>query len=320
MNAKPRPSLRERVRKRAGSVALDAMFNGLARAGRRNRRARRYLAKVDVTRDLAYGERPEHKLDVWRPLSQTGRLPALLYIHGGGFRILSKETHWSFALRFALAGHVVFNIDYRLAPKHPYPAAVSDVCRALMWIQRHAEDFDADFDGLVVAGESAGGNLTCAATIATAWERPEPWAREVFDAGIRVRAALPACGILQVSDAGRFRRRRPDLKPWLIDRIDETCEAYAGDLQGDHALADPLVVLERAEPPQRPLPPAFSLVGTRDPLIDDTRRLGPAWRRHGARCEVKIYPGGVHAFHAMPWEKAASEAWRDQLAFLSTVP
>lgn len=320
MSTKPRPGLRERVRKRAGSAALDVMFNSLARVGRANPRARRYLAQVDVARDLAYGDLPEHKLDVWRPRAQTGRLPALLYVHGGGFRILSKETHWSFALRFALAGHVVFNIDYRLAPKHPYPAAVSDVCRALLWVQRRAADFDADIDRLVVAGESAGGNLTCAATISTAWRRPEPWAREVFDAGIQVRAALPACGILQVSDAGRFKRRRPDLAPWLVDRIDETCVAYAGDLEGDHGLADPLLVLERAEPPRRPLPPAFSLVGTRDPLIEDTRRLGPAWRRHGARCEVKIYPGGVHAFHALPWEKASGDAWRDQLAFLTTVP
>lgn len=313
-----RTSLRVRVRQRVGSKAVDAVLTNLARVGQLNPRARRHLARTEVTRDLHYGPLAAHRLDVWRPKHQTGRLPALVYVHGGGFRILSKETHWVFALRFALQGYVVFNINYRLAPKDPYPAAAADVCQALLWVRRHAEDFDADLDGLVVAGESAGGNLTCAAAVATAWRRPEPWAREVFDAGIRLRAALPACGLLQVSDYQRFVRRRPDIVPWVADRIDETCIAYGRGLD-DYGLADPLVVLENAGPPDRPLPPAFALVGTRDPLLDDTRRLGAAWNAHGSRCEVGIYPGGIHAFHAMPWDPNASQAWRDQRAFLESL-
>ena len=318
MNKAP---LRVRVRKRVGSAAIDSMLTGLSRVSRLNPRARRALARVEITRDLSYGPTPQQRIDVWRPRDQRGRLPALIYVHGGGFRILSKETHWVFALRFALAGHVVFTIDYRLAPEHPYPAAAQDMCRAMLWVQRHAADFDADLDRLVLAGESAGGNLTCVGTIATAWRRPEPGAREVFDAGLRVRAALPACGILQVSDSDRFVRRRPDLAPWLVDRIEETCGAYAGDLRGaDCGLADPLVVMERADSPQRPLPPAFALAGTRDPILDDTRRLGRAWRGHGSSCEVKIYPGGIHGFHAMPWDPNTTTAWRDQLAFLEAVP
>ena len=53
----------------------------------------------------------------------------MLYVHGGGFRILSKDTHWIMGLAFARRGFLVFNIGYRLAPKHPFPAAIADAVR-----------------------------------------------------------------------------------------------------------------------------------------------------------------------------------------------
>ena len=93
-------------------------------------------------------------------------------------------------------------------------------------------------------------------------------------------------------------------------------------------LADPLRVLESAArlPPigeghvsslwARPLPPFFAPVGTRDPLLDDTRRLEKALASLGVPCEARYYPGGIHAFHAMVWDPAARRCWRDALAFL----
>ena len=61
------------------------------------------------------------------PTSRTGLAPVVLYIHGGAFHYLSKDTHWVLALMFARRGYVVFNIDYRLAPVYPYSAAIEDV-------------------------------------------------------------------------------------------------------------------------------------------------------------------------------------------------
>jgi len=86
-------------------------------------------------------------------------------------------------------------------------------------------------------------------------------------------------------------------------------------------LADPLRVIERAalgtEPVfERPLPPFFAPVGTRDPLLDDTRRLEKALAALRVPCEARYYPGGIHAFHAMVWNPAAQRCWRDALAFL----
>ena len=74
----------------------------------------------------------------------------------------------------------------------------------------------------------------------------------------------------------------------------------------------------RAQPAglDRPLPPFFAPVGTRDPLLDDTRRLEKALGALDVPCEARYYPGGIHAFHAMVWDPAARRCWRDALAFL----
>jgi acetyl esterase len=67
---------------------------------------------------------------------------------------------------------------------------------------------------------------------------------------------------------------------------------------------------------ERPLPAFFAPVGTRDPLLDDTRRLEKALTNLGVPVEARYYPGGIHAFHAMVWDPAARRCWRDALAFL----
>lgn len=315
------PSWLERARIRAGAVVVDGFFRALSSAGRLHPQADPARHNVEVLHDLSYTtiDCVEHRLDVYRPRHLTGPCPAVLYIHGGGFRILSKETHWLMGLAFARKGFVVFNINYRLAPQHPYPAALEDACAAYLWVIANGARYGADVSRLVVAGESAGANLAASVTLATAYRRPEPFARAVFDADVRPVAALPACGMLQVSDPQRFQRRKK-LPMFVQDRLDEVSRAYlAGartDAPGGLDLADPLVVLERREPPDRPIAPFFAAVGTRDPLLDDTRRLKAAMDHLGARCEVRFYAGEVHAFHALVFRANAVRCWRDTFAFV----
>src|SRR5690606_38779221 len=116
---------------------------------------------VEVIRNVRYGgsDIDAHLLDVYRPRRVDGPLPVVLYVHGGGFRILSKDTHWLMGLAFARRGYLVFNINYRLAPDHPYPAAVEDCAEAYAWLQSNAHEWGGDPSQLVLAGESAGGNL-----------------------------------------------------------------------------------------------------------------------------------------------------------------
>ena len=112
------------------------------------------------TRNIAYGqEDPAQRLDIWQPLPTGEPRPVLLYIHGGAFRILSKDSHWLMAIRFAIRGYVVVNINYRMAPKHRFPAAVQDAALALHWLHAHIADYGGDPNCVVFAGESAGGNI-----------------------------------------------------------------------------------------------------------------------------------------------------------------
>jgi acetyl esterase len=318
--APPKRSLAH-ARQRVGAVLTDGLWGLIARAGKLHPSARPEKHQVGVLANLPYrdtGMRAHH-LDVYRPLAYVGPRPVVLYVHGGGFRILSKDSHWIMGLAFARRGYLVFMINYRLAPRHRFPAAIEDAAAAYAWVVRHAAEFGGDPSRLVLAGESAGANLVTALAVAATYPRHEPFARAVFDTGVVPRAVLPACGILQVTDTARFMRRRK-LPAWVADRLTEVEEAYVGDgvqhRPVDLDLADPLCVLERGDAPARPLPPFFVPVGTRDPLLDDTRRLKTALDRLGAPCEARYYRGGMHAFHALVFTRLARQCWQDGFTFL----
>ena len=157
----------DELRKRAGGAFIGGTLNSLTRVMRLHPEARALLKQVEVERNIAYGsgDMPERVLDVYRPRGETGPLPTFLYIHGGGFRILSKDTHWMMNALFALRGFTVFSINYRLVPKHPFPAALEDVFAAASWIKAHGAEYGADVSRWAVGGESAGGNLTTALSI-----------------------------------------------------------------------------------------------------------------------------------------------------------
>jgi acetyl esterase len=243
----------------------------------------------------------------------------VLYVHGGAFRMLSKDSHWLMALAFARRGHLVFNINYRLAPKHRFPTAVEDVCAAYTWVIANAAKWGGDPSRIVVAGESAGANLVTSLTIAATYRRREPWARAVFDLGVVPKATLPACGMLQVSDPERFSRRRK-LPRWTADHIEIVSDDYLPErsFAAPHGLdlADPLLVFERGDRPDRALPPFFIIAGTHDPIFDDSRRLHAALANVGADSELAVFPGEIHAFHALVWRPAARDAWRRMLEFV----
>ena len=311
--------LGERLRRRLGGVASRAFFEGLAGAARLHPAARPERHGVEVLRNIPYRStgRPEHLLDVYRPRERTAPLPVILHIHGGGFRILSKDTHWVMGLAFARRDAVVFNVSYRLAPEHPFPAAVDDVCAAYEWVLDHAAEYGGDPSRIVVAGESAGANLTTSVVLATTFERPEPYARRVFERGVVPVGAMPFCGLLHVSEIARFAQRRP-LSPWVTDRMEEIERGYLGGAPPEHGLdlANPLVLLESEVEPRRPLPPFFAPVGTKDPILDDTRRLERALARRGVACETTYYPGEPHAFYAFVFRENARRCWADAYRFV----
>jgi acetyl esterase len=323
-------SFSARTRKRIGARLFQAFFDGLTTVARLHPRARPEAHGVRKIANVAYGPRSRgpHLLDIYlppEPPPEAGARggdrrprPIVIYVHGGAFRILSKDSHFIMALAYARRGYVVFNINYRLAPDHPFPAAIEDVCLAYEWVALHAAQYGGDISQLVLAGESAGANLVVSTTLAACYKRPEGFARAVFDTGVVPKAVVPAYGIFEVNNAERFAARKPKLHTLIADRIHDLPQTYLANTPAhmNHELADPLVVFERGDRPDRPIPPMFLPVGTKDPLLDDTRRLARALRKLGAKATDRYYEGELHGFHALIFRKNARRCWRDTYAFL----
>jgi len=99
------------------------------------------------------------QLNLARPKKGDGPFPAILCIHGGGFRAGKREGYDGLCLRLAQHGYVALTVSYRLAPKYPFPAAIHDVKAAVRWVRASAGKYHIDADRIGVTGGSAGGHL-----------------------------------------------------------------------------------------------------------------------------------------------------------------
>lgn len=302
------------------SIALDRSARALAALRYSMPDADPAHFGLRFVRDVVYGPsgRREHRLDVYMPAPVTGPLPVVMYVHGGGFGMLSKETHRVMALAFARRGYLTFNINYRQGLYEQYPAPLEDATTALLWVARHAADYGGDPGRIVVGGESAGGNLVVALALAHAKRYAEPFARRLFDANLPLRAVVSTYPFLDMRDAHVY-MRHPKLAPWMKWLVFDAAASYVGDrVYGDdhHNLASPLELLETGYVPDRRLPAFFLSCGTRDPLLGNSKRLKSALDRLGADSELLIAPGEIHGYDAMVWRKAAKEKWRRVDRFL----
>ena len=312
----------EQIWRGVNALAVHSLFHTMNLFDVMRARSTERFVDIEVAQNIAYSD--EHsrwrRLDIWRPTqpSATPR-PALLFVHGGGFRTMSKRTHWFFARAFARMGYVVFTADYRLGPEHKYPAPLEDVCEAFCWMTRHAADHGADMSRVVLAGESAGANLITALAIATTHRRQEAFARRVFDTQVTPVALLPMCGMLQLKDIERYARSGASrlVLPALRDAARSYVGAEALMPAPERAnLSDPLLVAEQAQEPERPLPDLLACVGESDPLVQDTMRLAASWRAQGAMAKTRTYTGGGHSFMAFMWTRRAQRCWKDMSNFL----
>jgi hypothetical protein len=170
---------RSRRRRSSRTVGCPSAASAVAEAARRRGQ-----------RDIIYGADAKfHQLDIYTPVHRPGPWPVVFYVHGGAFHLLSKDTHWLMGLVFARFGYLVVNISYRLAPRHPYPAAIEDTCAAYRWLASRITQLGVDPDRVAVAGESAGGNLIALRSVSSG----APTTRVRCSAGLVPRAALPFC-------------------------------------------------------------------------------------------------------------------------------
>ena len=212
----------------------------------------------------------------WIEMPESSPDRVVLYLHGGGYVIGSINTHRSLVARIARdAGARCFALDYRLAPEHPYPAAVEDAVGAY----RALVASGIAPASIVIAGDSAGGGLTLATLLA------------LRDAG----DALPAAGVC--------------LSPWTD--LEGTGESHAdpaindpmvnlpglqwmGQLYAGAKIREPLASPLHAD--FRGFPPLYILVGTREMLLDDSLRVAGKARAAGVPVMLERGEGLIHVW------------------------
>ena len=123
--------------------------------------SRASAVEVKVEQDVLYGNADATKLflDAYTPDDKAAKHPGIILVHGGGFIAGDKGFYAPMGRHLAAKGYAVFSVNYRLAPKNRYPAAVDDVQRAVRWLRAHAETYRLDPDRIGALGDSAGGYL-----------------------------------------------------------------------------------------------------------------------------------------------------------------
>jgi epsilon-lactone hydrolase len=202
---------------------------------------------------------------------------AVLYLHGGGYAIGSLNTHRRMAYDISAAcGARVLLIDYRLAPEHPFPAAVDDAAKAWRWLLQQG----LSASRLAIAGDSAGGGLTIATLV------------NLRD----LKLALPACAVaispwvdlegIGTSMTARSAQDPMVQKPGLL----WMAEMYLSGKDPKTPLAAPL------HADLKGLPPVLVQVGSAETLLDDATRLAEKLHTAGGEVRLAVWPNQLHVF------------------------
>ena len=232
---------------------------------------------------------------IYRP--RAGRLPVVMYFHGGGFMLGSPDAFDSLTADLAAdIDAVVVSVDYRLTPEHRFPAAFDDSLQAVRAIAARADELDLDLARLVLAGDSSGGNLAAAVAIAL---------RDSGDVAVRGQVLIyPMLGIDFDTESCRLHADAPMLKR-------ATAMALAG-LYFPHGRKNadwrvaPLTA-DRLED----LPPAFITVAETDPLRDDGILYATRLAEAGVPCVLSRATGLVHSWlRARGMSTAAGNEYR----------
>jgi acetyl esterase/lipase len=221
--------------------------------------------------------RPENSIDE--------KLPGVLWLHGGGYLLGFPEmVFMSRALDLVTkCGAVVISPAYRLSVQEPYPAAIKDSYRALMYVKNHADELGVRSDQIMVGGESAGGGLAAALCM---------YARD--EKSVRIAFQMPLYPMLNCQDTPSSANNRA--KVWNTKRNHMAWKLYLRSLRNRNI---PVYASPSKCQNYENLPPAYTFVGDAEPFYCETLDYIKELRKAGVTANVDVYPGGYHAFDIM---------------------
>ncbi|MBE0339879.1 alpha/beta hydrolase [Paenibacillus sp. 28ISP30-2] len=245
---------------------------------------------------------------IYEPAQRTDvRLPAMLWIHGGGYVMGHPDMDDALCERFVQAAKcVVVSVDYRLAPEHPYPAAIDDCYAALTWMTDEAELLGIDLDRIAIAGASGGGGLTAALAL---------MARD--KGGPALIFQMPLYPMIDNrNNTASSHEITADNAPWNRTNNLAAWNMYLGDRTEDSEVS-PYAVPSRAEN-LAGLPPTYTCVGQLDLFRDETIEYTTRLAQAGVDVEFHLYPGTFHNFEGMVPQaevsQLASQSYVDAIA------
>lgn len=236
--------------------------------------------ELAVIRDLACpGPGGEIPLRLYDARESRDAGPAMVFFHGGGFVLGDLETHEPFCAEMArLLDMPVVAVDYRLAPEHPWPAGAEDCIAAARWVAESPDALGREVSGLVLAGDSAGGNFTIVAALAL---RDEPAAVPVRAQWPIYPAADPVNGYPSFTDfAEGYLLTREGMR-WFDEcyRPDPADWRYAPLLKS-----------------QAGMPPTLVVTAALDPIRDQGRAYAAACVEAGVPTVFREAKGNIHGF------------------------
>jgi acetyl esterase/lipase len=246
---------------------------------------------------------PEVRVRVYHPDASEASLPAVLYIHGGGFCLGSIETEHIGAAGTALAAEaVVVSVDYRLAPEHPFPAGIEDCYAVLLWMTANARELGIDVTRVAVMGGSAGGGMA-AGTALMARDRGGP------------ALCFQVLNIPELDDRleTASMKQFTDTPLWNRPNAIVSWRYYLGDALGGDV--SPYAAPARAEN-LRHLPPAYVSTMEYDPLRDEALLYAMRMLEQDVSVELHQYPGTFHGSSMMTNAGVSRRASDEMMAAL----
>ncbi len=222
-------------------------------------------------------------LRLYRPCADP-TLPAVLFLHGGGFVLGDLDTHDAMCRTLAAnSGAIVIAADYRRAPETPFPGPLEDCLQALQWMRTNAKRLGVDAHRIGVCGDSAGGNLAIA-TALQARDRHQP----VQHLALLYPMIDPACTSASMQEFNAGFLLTPIALRWFWN-------SYLADPE---SVNDPRASVMQAA--LAGLPPTTLLTAEFDPLRDEGEAFAESLRAAGVNVAAKRYAGMIHGFAGMP--------------------